>query len=283
MLAVSAKPLARLARNIDSKKLCLWHITLCRRHAINPVRDRNELNRLSVWQSLPLLKLLAIETATEACSCALLIDETCQQICEVAPRRHAELVLPMVSELLATAELLLPQLDGIAFGRGPGAFTGVRIAAGVAQGLAFGADLPVVPVSTLRALAQGTHRVKGATQVLTALDARMGEVYWGAYGVDGRQRMTEVVKDCISVAAQVPVPAGDCWFGVGSGWESYAQVLSERMGESLVGQAGNCFPQAQDVAMLATAVIAAGGGVPAEQALPLYLRNRVAAARATRS
>lgn len=229
------------------------------------------------------MKLLAIETATEACSCALLVDGACQEIYHVAPRRHAELVLPMVSELLATAELVLPQLDGIAFGRGPGAFTGVRIAAGVAQGLAFGADLPVAPVSTLWALAQGAYRATGAAQVLTALDARMGEVYWGAYRVDSRQRMAVVLNDCISAAEQVPLPAGGGWFGVGGGWKSYARVLNDRLGEYLLGQDAKRFPQAQDIAMLAADIIAVGGGVPAEQALPLYLRNRVADTRAERT
>jgi tRNA threonylcarbamoyladenosine biosynthesis protein TsaB len=170
---------------------------------------------------------------------------------------------------------VLQQLDGIAFGCGPGAFTGVRIAAGVTQGLAFGADLPVAPVSTLQALALGTYRTNGAAQVLTALDARMGEVYWGAYGVDGRQRMAAVIRDCIAATDQVPIPEGEGWFGVGSGWESHARVLCERIGKALRGREENRFPQAQDVARLAADIIAVGQAVPAEQALPRYLRNQV--------
>lgn len=228
------------------------------------------------------MKLLAVETATEACSCALLIDGACEEIYDLAPRRHAELILPMVSQLLAAAELVVQQLDGIAFGRGPGAFTGVRIAAGVAQGLAFGADLPVAPISTLQALAQGAYRAHGAVQVLAALDARMGEIYWGAYGVDERQRMTAMVSDCIAAADQVPVPEGGWWFGTGSGWASDGRTLSERIGKALWGQEGQRFPQAQDVALLAADIIAAGEGVAAEQALPIYLRNRVANERANR-
>ncbi|MFZ0254594.1 MAG: tRNA (adenosine(37)-N6)-threonylcarbamoyltransferase complex dimerization subunit type 1 TsaB [Gammaproteobacteria bacterium] len=228
------------------------------------------------------MKLLAIETATEACSCALLIDGICEEIYDVAPRRHAELILPMVSQLLAAAELVVQQLDGIAFGRGPGAFTGVRIAAGVAQGLAFGADLPVAPVSTLQALAQGAYRARGAAQVLTALDARMGEIYWGAYEVDGRQRMATILSDSIAVADQVPLPKGGGWFGTGSGWESYGRTLSERIGGALWDQEGKRFPQAQDVALLAADTLAAGEGVAAEQALPIYLRNRVASERTRR-
>lgn len=225
------------------------------------------------------MKLIAIETATEACSCALFLDGVCEEIYHVAPRRHAELILPMVSKLLAAAELVLDQLDGIAFGRGPGAFTGVRIAAGVAQGLAFGADLPVAPVSTLQALAQGVYRTNGATQVLTALDARMGELYWGAYRIDERQRAAALVEDSITSADQIPIPNGEEWLGVGSGWQTYGRELSERVGKALRDQLPDRFPQAQDVAMLGADVIAAGKGLSAQQALPLYLRNRVAEGR----
>lgn len=188
----------------------------------------------------------------------------------------------MVSQLLGAAALSVQQLDAIAFGRGPGAFTGVRIAAGVAQGLAFGADLPVAPVSTLQALAQGTYRANGAGQVLTALDARMGEVYWGAYSLDSRQRMVAVVTDCIAAATQVPVPESGFWFGAGSGWDSYGPALSKRIGASLRARQGTCFPQAQDIALLAADMIATGQGVPADRALPVYLRNRVADERPDR-
>ncbi len=188
----------------------------------------------------------------------------------------------MVSELLAASELILQQLDGIAFGRGPGAFTGVRIAAGVAQGLAFGTQLPVAPISTLRALAQGAYRIQGTGHVLTAIDARMGEVYWGAYGVDDAGRMAAIVNDCVALPDQVRVPHGDHWFGVGSGWQSYHRALSQRVGKALEGHEGKRFPQAQDVALLGAETLAAGNGVGAHEALPLYLRNRVAAEPANR-
>ena len=121
--------------------------------------------------------LLALETATEACSAALAVDGDIRERFEVAPRGHSELILPMVDELMAEADISIEQVDAIAFGRGPGAFTGLRIAVGVTQGIAFGADLPVVPVSTLAALAQGSE----SNSVLAAIDARMDEVYWGAY------------------------------------------------------------------------------------------------------
>src|SRR3569833_3307602 len=133
------------------------------------------------------MKLLAIDTATEACSAALYLDGAVNKRYVLAPREHALLILPMIDELLRDANLSPLELDAVAFGRGPGAFTGLRIAAGVAQGIAYGADLPVVPVSSLAALAQGCYRERGVTRVLATIDARIGEVYWGAYrlGSDG--------------------------------------------------------------------------------------------------
>ncbi|UCE90616.1 MAG: tRNA (adenosine(37)-N6)-threonylcarbamoyltransferase complex dimerization subunit type 1 TsaB, partial [Pseudomonadota bacterium] len=127
------------------------------------------------------MKLLAIETATEACSVALAVDGDVRDRFEIAPRGHAGLVLPMAKALLAEAGLGLRELDALVFGRGPGAFTGLRIAAGVVQGLAYGAELPVVPVSSLATLAQGVSAQTGASDVLAVFDARMGEVYWGAF------------------------------------------------------------------------------------------------------
>ncbi len=129
------------------------------------------------------MKLLALETATEACSAAVWVDGAVLERYEIAPRRHAVLILPMVEAVLAEAGLTMNQLDAIAVGRGPGAFTGVRIAIGIAQGLAFAGDLPVVPVSTLAALALGAAREMGQTRIATALDARMGEIYWGTWAV----------------------------------------------------------------------------------------------------
>jgi tRNA threonylcarbamoyladenosine biosynthesis protein TsaB len=130
------------------------------------------------------MRILAIDTSGEACSAALLTEKGLQQRLALEPRRHADLILGMVAALMEEADLRLRDLDALAFGRGPGSFTGVRIATAVVQGLAFGADLPVVPVSTLAGLAQGQHRRQGARQCLAALDARMGELYWGRYVLD---------------------------------------------------------------------------------------------------
>lgn len=222
------------------------------------------------------MKLLAIETATEACSAALYLDGEIHLRCEVEPRRHAELILGMMDELLAEAELKPTQLDALAFGRGPGSFTGVRIATGVVQGVAFGAELPVVPVSTLAALAQGYFRQSGARRILPAFDARMQELYWAAYEVGGDDLVALVGTEQVASVEDVALPEGDDWHGVGSGWASYREPLSRRMGSSLAAVKGDLLCSAHDVALLGLAGLAAGQGVAAEQALPVYLRDQVA-------
>ncbi|NIR32111.1 MAG: tRNA (adenosine(37)-N6)-threonylcarbamoyltransferase complex dimerization subunit type 1 TsaB [Gammaproteobacteria bacterium] len=222
------------------------------------------------------MNLLAIETATEACSCALLAEQGQWTAWEMAPRRHAELILAMVAQLLETSGYALEELDGIAFGRGPGAFTGVRIAAGVAQGLAFGAELPVVPVSSLRALAQGVLRERGAERVLAALDARMGEVYWGTFARGPAGLMLPVNEECVCAPEQAPLPRdARGWFAAGTGWERHGEVLRRVVGEPLVGEEPRRCPHALDVAVLGADLLASGGGVPPEAALPVYLRDRV--------
>ncbi len=220
-------------------------------------------------------KLLAIDTSTEACSAALLCDGQVHARYQLAPREHGRLILNMIDEVLADAGLSLKQLDALAFGRGPGAFTGVRIATGVIQGLAFGADLPVLPVSSLAALAQGAARLHGATRALAALDARMGEIYWGVYQRDAAGSMVEIESERVCPAQSIEAPAGTDWFGVGSGFAAYATILRERLGDSLAACAPDEYPQAQDVAVLGAAAFARGEAVSAELALPVYLRDNV--------
>lgn len=223
-------------------------------------------------------KILAIDTVSDACSVALSCDTGIFQQSEVAPREHGRLLLAMVDETLANAELRLQDLDAVAFGRGPGAFTGVRIAASVIQGLAFGADLPVVPISSLASLAHGMARTKPNCQanVLAAFDARMGELYWGAYQVTGLGELTLQGEEQVAKPEDVIVPEG-VWLGAGSGWQTYLAELSERLGEQLSGTDGSLLPSAYDVLELAKVQYQKQGGVPAEQALPVYLRNNVAA------
>lgn len=218
------------------------------------------------------MKLLALDTATEACSAAVLADGDVLERYELAPRRHAVLILPMIEDVLADAGLVVAQLDAIAVGRGPGAFTGARIAVGIAQGIAFAADLPVVPVSTLAALALGVAReTKNITGIAAALDARMGEVYWGTYAVAGGM-VERVGEERVCAPEVATAPPGE-WFGAGSGWSRYPAVLSRRL--VVGGWQGECYPRAGDVARLAADPRRLGEWVAAERALPVYLRNEV--------
>ena len=219
------------------------------------------------------MRLLAIDTATEACTVALWVDGAVRERFEIAPRRHAELVLPMADSLLAEAGLGKRQLDAIAVGRGPGAFTGIRLAIAVAQGLALALDRPVVPVSTLAVLAQGA--ASAGLPVLALIDARMGEVYAGAFvpGDDGcvRPLGDEAVLSPAEVAAPAPRFAG-----VGTGFGAHAAVLEARLAAARAKVAAEALPRAADLARLAARDFAAGLGVDALQAQPVYLRDKVA-------
>ncbi len=221
------------------------------------------------------LKLLAVETSTDACSCALSVDGECRERYELAPRRHGELVLPMMEALLAEAGLGVSRLDALAFGRGPGAFTGVRIAAAVVQGIAFARDLPVAPVSSLRALAQGVHRELAHRKVLGAFDARMKEVYWGTYQLGQLRLMEPLGADVVCEPGSVPIPGNGGWFGAGLGWLAYERVLRDRLGDKVLSVEAIRYPHARDVAVLGESLAQQGKVVPAEQALPKYLREKV--------
>ena len=222
------------------------------------------------------MKLLALDTATEACSAAVWVDGTVTERYQLAPCRHTALILPMIEAVLAEAGLSPRQLDAIAFGRGPGAFTGVRIAASMAQGIAFSIDLPVVPVSTLAALALGVGRETGQLRLAVALDARMGEVYWGTYALTAAD-VEALPKERVCAPAAVTAPAGGDWFGVGSGWQVHAAILSEQL--AIQGYLGERYPRAGDVARLAATPSRRSDWVSADLALPVYLRNQVVAGR----
>ncbi len=222
------------------------------------------------------MKLLAIETAAEACSAALLIDGEILLRYKVQPRKQSELILPMLDELLQESGLKTSRLDAVAFGCGPGSFTGVRIAAGVAQGVAFAAGLPVVCVSTLAALAQGLFRNSGHSRVLPAFDARMQEVYWGCYQLQESGLMEAIFPDEIAPPEKVTPPIGDAWHGVGSGWQTYGDTLASVVGAELKSVTPDLLCSAQDVALLGAAGFRLGNAVAAEDALPQYLRDDVA-------
>lgn len=221
------------------------------------------------------MKLLAIETAGEACSAALYLDGEIRQRLALEPRRQSELILTQMDGLLAEAGIRLTQLDALAFGCGPGSFTGVRIAAGVIQGTAFGAELPVVPVSTLAALAQRLFREQGARRILPAFDARMGELYWGCYEVGAGSLVKALWPDRLLAPEQVSPPEGGDWHGVGSGWDHYGELLSQRMEGQLYSVTVGLQSSAYEVALLGVAAFREGRAVTAESALPVYLREEV--------
>lgn len=219
------------------------------------------------------MKLLALDSATEACSAALLHDGALIERFELLGRGHAERLLPMADELLAEAGIGLAALDAIAFGRGPGGFTGLRIAAGITQGLAAGARLPVLPVSDLAAVAMAGARLSGMEQILVCMDARMGQVYWAVF--DCRANVPQALtEEAVANPADVMPPAGTTLFGAGHGFAAYP-ALAANLGARLAGTASGLLPRASDIAHIAAADFAAGRGLPAAQALPVYLRNEV--------
>lgn len=214
------------------------------------------------------MRILALETSTEHCSCALWHDGALSESRVHAGQRHSSMLLPMVSALLAEGGVTIGQLDGIAFGAGPGSFTGVRIACSVAQGLAFARDLPLLPVVTLEALAEAN----GGERVLACLDARMGELYLAAYQRDGAAWRPLHAPALVRPAA-LPTLTGH-FAACGSGFAVQAQVLGAAY--ELISVAADAVPQAVAVAALGARALAAGRGLAAEAAAPLYLRDKVA-------
>lgn len=221
------------------------------------------------------MKILAIDTATEACSVAIYHDAEIIENYLVAPQQHSQLILPMIQEILAGAELNLSQLDALAFGRGPGSFTGVRIAASVIQGIAFAVDLPVVPISTLQAIAQGTRREFQADAVLAVIDARMNEVYWGQYRQDASGIMQLRGTEAVISPAEITLAKYSRWVGAGSGWFAYDGLMQQRFSSAL-DAVYEYYPHAYDIAYLASAAYQQGQYVNAEEAIPVYLRDNVA-------
>ena len=222
------------------------------------------------------MKLLALDTATEACSAALINDGEVLSRFEVAPREHAQKILPMMDELLKEAGLTLSDLDALAFGRGPGSFTGVRVAASVIQGVAFAAELPVVPVSTLATLAM-KGIADGNGHVLAAIDARMQEVYWSEYRVDEAGLPELVGEEQVIPPSNVSIALDAPAFGMGSGWATYGDALRQQVGNQLIATDADALPRAEEVARLGAAYFGQGISVDAAEALPVYLRDNVAA------
>jgi tRNA threonylcarbamoyladenosine biosynthesis protein TsaB len=234
------------------------------------------------------VKILALDTATENCSAALWMDGGLLQREVEVPRGHADLILSMINELLSEAGLRLTGLDAIAFGRGPGSFTGVRLGASVTQGLAFGADLPVVPVSDLLAVAQrGLSRLSSpdaaARHILVCNDARMHEVYWGCFQ-QSAGLMAPLGPERVGKPSEVTLP--DTWCGtsvdgVGRGFAAYRQELETNLAQALSRIDCTLLPGAAEIAFLAVREVLDGRTVAPEEAVPVYLRDDVAKQPAT--
>ena len=225
------------------------------------------------------LAILAIDAATEACSVALMYQGKLFHQFEVCPQQHSVKILPMVDKVLTDAGVSLAQLDGLAFGCGPGSFTGVRIGVGVAQGLAFGADLPMIPVSSLQAMAQGVLRLElqqnsanhaSINSIHVAIDARMSEVYTAQF----------VVEDGIAKEQQAPqvlnpenVDVSDNCFAAGTGWQTYVEQLSSKASGISISEV--LYPDAQDMLAIAAVELVTGNSLSAADATPLYVRDTV--------
>jgi tRNA threonylcarbamoyladenosine biosynthesis protein TsaB len=220
------------------------------------------------------MNLLAIETSTECCSVALSCDGTLVVRSEIAPRRHAELLLPMCDDVLTEAGVARRQLDVIAVGRGPGAFTGVRLAISAAQGMALALDLPVIPVSSLAALAMDAP--DNGNPIFAVIDARMGEVYAGTFRKTADGLVEATGSESVGSADYMDFSSASDWNVVGTGWETYAAIIQNRLRGEPAWAKGLCYPQAASVARLAVREHEAGIGLAPELALPVYLRDKVA-------
>lgn len=217
------------------------------------------------------MKILGFDTSSTACSVALLMDDHISALHKIIPMQQAQSLLPMIEELLLSHKITLNQLDAIAFGCGPGSFTGVRIAASVAQGLAYALELPVIPISSLAALAQAAYQELQWKKLLVAVDARMQEVYWGAYGIDHQGLAVLINKEAVSTPQEISSPESD-WYGVGNAWEIYKSDITY---QPLLLDTTR-LATAEAIVMLAKAKYLNKEWVRAEDALPVYLRETVA-------
>ena len=219
------------------------------------------------------MKILAIETSTEACSAALGIDNSCIYRHQIAPRKHTELILPMIDSLLNEANIKLNSLDAIAFGRGPGAFTGIRIAISVTQGLAYPYDIPVIPISTLAILAQQFSNKYDC--IAASFDARMKEIYWGLYRKNKLNIMEAIKKEKVCLPNNISTPSSGEWFGVGSGWKLYSDEIKSKFKCKIIDFDDNAYPHAKDIIKIAIPLYLDGKVMSAELVSPVYLRDKV--------
>ncbi len=230
------------------------------------------------------MNILAIETCTECCSAALLYQGELYELREMTARGASDLILGMMDSLFEQAGCELSAIEAIAFGRGPGSFTGVRVGVGVAQGIAYARNLPVIPISSLAALAQDAADHLNIDKIAVAMDARMGEVYAAHYQREqGELRLVSELPEQVCAANAVTLPSDTDWHGVGTGWDTYESELQAHYNDKISTINAAYFPQASAVIKLAMIEAAAGRLLPAEQALPVYLRNNVALTIAERA
>ncbi len=226
------------------------------------------------------ITLLAIDTCTEACSAALMHHGQISERYQCVPRAHSQLILPMMQSLLDEAGLKLSDLNALAFTRGPGSFTGIRIATSIIQASAFAADLPVVLVSSLQCLAQGAYRELQTEQVFTAIDARLQEVFSAPYHLQKETGIMQALSSEQLVLPQQCVATGLSHFvGVGSGWDQHHALFEKQFKNRLQRWLPKRYPRAYDAAVIAACAYQRGETVEASEALPTYLRETVALRR----
>lgn len=222
------------------------------------------------------MKIIALETTTEACSAALNIDGRVIERYRMAPREHNRIILPMIRELLDEAGLALREIDAIAFGRGPGSFTGVRIAAGVAQGLALSRELPLIPISTLAALSLEALEENPDATALAAIDARIGEVYFGSFRVKMGDVLEPIDPEVVILPDMVRTSSSGDRIGTGSGWMSYRNELAAALGQPDIMILVDRYPKASSIVRLAAPEFRMGHLMDPAAIEPVYLRNEVA-------
>lgn len=222
------------------------------------------------------MKLLALDTATDVCSVALMVDDQILLHHILAPSRHAELILSMIEALLTEATIDRKQLDVIAFGCGPGSFMGVRIATGIVQGIAFAIHCPVIPISSLQAIAQTAYQEYSAKQILVGWDARMDAIYWGAYRCDEQGYMRPIFGDRLNAPEEIVFTLSGDWIAVGNAWAHYDKRLSSSLLKQVKAIKSEIYPCAKAIAVLAASYYRKGRVLPAIKTEPIYLRNEVA-------
>jgi tRNA threonylcarbamoyladenosine biosynthesis protein TsaB len=222
------------------------------------------------------MKLLALDTSHSACSIAIMIDDEIKATHHIAPMQQAQLVLPMIEELLLTNGITLKDLDALAFGQGPGSFTGVRIAASVMQGLAFATELPLINISSLAATAQATFNDTGWKKLMVGTDARIKEVYWGLYEVNNSGLVELIGTEKVCAPESIPTPESKDWYAIGNAWQEYREKMLEQLHFSPIEIDVTRMPTASAVAVLAKEKFLKKDWPASIDAMPVYLRNNVA-------